>query len=212
MISIRWFGHSCFRIGNGKNIIIDPHDGHSLGLKPPDEKGDIILITHDHFDHNCYRVVQKSDSIIMNEVGEKTVDSIKIEGFPAYHDPVEGKKRGGIVVYSLEVDGIKMCHLGDIGHQIGEELEKNLSSTDILFIPVGGYFTINADEAWEIVEKLKPKAIVPMHYKLGGLSLRLDPLDKFTVNREDDVTMVGNEIKLEKSDLPTDPEIWVFSL
>jgi Predicted Zn-dependent hydrolases of the beta-lactamase fold len=212
MVSIRWFGHSCFRIGDGKSIVVDPHDGHSLGLKPPNEKGDIILITHDHFDHNCYRVVQKSDSTIVNGAGERIIGSIKIEGFPAYHDAVEGKQRGGIVVYCLELDGIKMCHLGDIGHPIDGDLEKKLSSTDILFLPIGGHFTIDADGAWGIVEKLKPKVVIPMHYKIGGLSLRLDPLENFTVGREDDVTTVGNEIQIERSDLPEEFEIWVFSL
>ena len=226
MISIRWLGHSCFRIRegsstapyknttdlSGKSIIIDPHDGHSLGLKPPEESGDIILITHDHFDHNCYRVVQKSDSVVIREAGEQMIGPLTIAGYPAHHDNIGGKKRGDIIIYTIKVGGMKLCHLGDVGHDLGDDLVEKLASPDVLFIPVGGYFTIDAATAWRIVDELQPKVVVPMHYKIGGLSLHLDPIDNFLGMKETEKIMVGNEISFEVEDLPEKMELWVFSL
>jgi len=92
MVSVRWLGHSCFRIKNGESIIIDPHDGHYLGLKPPDEKGDIILVTHDHTDHNQYKVVQKDGSRIIREAGRVRIGDVNIDGFNAFHDNQSGKR------------------------------------------------------------------------------------------------------------------------
>lgn len=212
MVSVRWLGHSCFRIKNEESIIIDPHDGHYLGLKPPDERGDIILVTHDHTDHNQYKVVQKEGSRIIREAGRIRIGNIEIEGFNAFHDNQSGKKRGDVVIYSLEVEGIRMCHMGDIGHQLNAELSEHLRGTDILFIPVGGTYTVDADGAWNIVDSVKPRVVVPMHYMVGGLSLRIDPVERFLEARDVERSMVGNEIKLTKDDLPEKLEIWVFSL
>lgn len=212
MVSIRWLGHSCFRIKNeeGTDLIIDPHDGHSLGLKPPDETGDIILITHDHFDHNQYKAVQKDSSKIIREAGEYNIRGYNIKGFNAFHDECGGKKRGNIVIFSIVTEGIKMSHVGDLGHQPDNALCTALSNTDILFLPVGGYYTIDAHGAWEVVDTIKPKVVVPMHYGFGGLSLRLDPVEKFIDEKERN--SVGNEINILKEDLPEQTEVWIFSL
>jgi len=214
MVSIRWLGHSCFRIRNeeGISLIIDPHDGHSLGLKPPDEKGEIILITHDHFDHNQYRNVEREGSQIIRDAGVYSYGGYEIRGFDAFHDDSGGKKRGNVVVFSICTDGMKMSHLGDLGHQPGTVLRDALAGTDILFLPVGGYYTIDAQGAWSVIDAIKPRVVVPMHYGVGGLSLRLDPLDRFLSVRDTEKTSVGNEIDLLREDLPERTEVWIFSL
>lgn len=209
MIKIRWHGHACFEISNGKIIVIDPHDGVSIGIAPPKVKADIILISHNHFDHNQARIVSKEGSKIVDS-GE--IDGIKIESFITYHDKEKGAKRGENKIHKIEYNDIKLCHLGDLGHILDEELLAKIGEIDILFIPVGGVFTIDANEAWEICNKIETKVIVPMHYKIEGLSLPIDDLGKFLEKVNWEIRHVANEIELEKDDLPTGKEVWIFSL
>jgi len=210
MLRIRWHGHSCFSISNGKTIVFDPHDGVSIGIPPPRIKGDIILITHEHFDHNQAKAVEKEGSIVLKN--GKKVDGIEIETFSSYHDREKGRKRGEITVFKIKYEEITFCHLGDIG-EIDEKLVEGIGNIDILFVPVGGTFTLNAKEAMEMCKKIKPKVVVPMHYKIEGLSLPIDRVDKFLDMAEDmEILYVANEVELTQEDLPENTEIWVFSL
>ncbi len=212
MIRIRWHGHSCFEIGDHLTIVTDPHDGKSIGIEPPRVRGDIILITHSHYDHDKSRVVEKFDStVVKEEVGELEAKGVKIEGYETYHDDVGGEKRGRNVVYKFELEDISFCHLGDIGHIPQRDVIEKIRGVDILFIPVGGVFTIDARRAWEIVEIIKPKIAIPMHYRVSGLSIPLANLNQFTRGHEDQVANVGNEINIEKEDLSNQFELWVFS-
>ena len=210
MIRVRWHGHSCFEISDEKTIVIDPHDGTSIGIPPPKVKGDIIVITHEHFDHNQARVVEKENSVRVKE--SKDIEGIKIEGIGAYHDKEEGRKRGEIKIFKIEVEGIKFCHMGDIGHIPDKETIKKIGKIDMLFIPVGGVFTVDAKEAMEIAKKVDTRIVVPMHYKIEGLSLPIEPLEPFLEIAEFEVRYVANEIEMEKEDIPPEKEIWVFSL
>lgn len=210
MLRIRWHGHACFSISNDKTIVFDPHDGVSIGIPPPKVKGDIILITHEHFDHNQSKIVEKEGSIVLRK--GKKIDGIEIESFSSYHDKEKGRKRGEITVFKVKYEDITFCHLGDIG-EMDEKLIKEIGNVDILFIPVGGTFTINAEEAMKICKKIKPKVIVPMHYKIEGLSLPIDKLDKFLDIADDmEILYVANEVEITTEDLPENTEIWVFSL
>ncbi|MCD6513243.1 MAG: MBL fold metallo-hydrolase [Thermoplasmata archaeon] len=213
MISIRWHGHSCFEISNGKTLVIDPHDGVSIGISPPRVIADIVVITHDHFDHNKFKVVSKEDTVVIRG-GNKSINGIEIQSFKAFHDDEMGKKRGEINVYKIKYDFLTLCHLGDIGHIPDDEFINKIGKVDILFIPVGGFFTINARQAFELSKKIDTKIIVPMHYKIEGLSLPIDRLDEFIeiAGKSIPVRYVANEIEMEESDIPDDREIWVFSL
>ncbi len=210
MIRIRWHGHSCFEISDEKTIVIDPHDGTSIGIPPPRAKADIIIITHDHFDHNQARIVEKEGSVKVYD--SKEVNGIKIEGITAYHDKEMGKKRGEIKIFKFELDGLKFCHLGDIGHVLDADMVKKIGKIDILFVPVGGVFTVNAEEAMEIARKVDTRVIVPMHYKIEGLSLPINPLEPFLNLSDYEIRYVANEIEMDKEDIPAEKEIWVFSL
>ncbi len=210
MIRIRWHGHACFEIANEKVIVIDPHDGISIGIPPPKTKADVILVTHDHFDHNKVREVEKEESIVVRE--SKEVDGIKIETMKAYHDKNEGRKRGEITIFKLEYEGIRFCHLGDLGHILNDETIEKIGEIDILFIPVGGVFTVDAKEAMELCKKIDTKVIVPMHYKIEGLSLPIEGVDAFLDLSDFYVRYVANEIEIERDDLPKEKEVWVFSL
>lgn len=210
MIKIRWHRHACFEISNDKVLVFDPHDGASIGIPPPKVKADIILISHDHFDHNQARIVEKDGSIVVRE--GKEIDGVKIEAFRAYHDKERGRRRGEITIFKVLFEGIKLCHLGDIGEILDDETIEKIGEVDILFIPVGGTFTVNAEEALEMCKKFKTKVIVPMHYKIEGLSLPIERVDEFLEKTDYEIRYVGDEIEIEKEDLPKEKEIWVFSL
>ncbi|MDI6855949.1 MAG: MBL fold metallo-hydrolase [Candidatus Thermoplasmatota archaeon] len=213
-MKIRWHGHACFEISNELTIVTDPHDGKSIGIKPPAVKGDIVLVSHDHYDHNCVRVVKGDKVEIVKESGIKKIKNVTIKGIRTYHDSEQGSKRGDNIIFAFMLDDVSFCHLGDLGHALNEEQAKALGAIDIVFIPVGGTFTINGKESWEVVKVVRPKVIVPMHYKIAGLSLPIAALDDFLEKRPDDVgvSRVGNEIEFEKEDLPEKTEIWVFTL
>lgn len=210
MIRIRWHGHACFEISNEKNIVIDPHDGISIGIPPPRAKADLILITHEHYDHNKSRVVEKEGSIIVKE--NRKINGIEIETFSAYHDKFRGERRGEIKIFKINFEGIKICHLGDLGHILEEETLRKIGKIDILFIPVGGVFTIDAREAVELCKKIDTKVIIPMHYKIEGLSLRIDGIEPFIDLSPYEVRYIGNEIEMDSEDIPKEKEIWIFSL
>ena len=211
---IRWHGHSCFELG-GKSatVVLDPHDGKSIGIPVPSVRGDLVLITHNHFDHNVSRVVAGNPEVLKSFVGRTKKKGISIQGIKEYHDNEMGAKRGEISIYRIEMDGISFVHMGDIGHIPGEDVIKKLKNTDFLFIPVGGVFTVGPEEAWDIAKKIGPKVVVPMHYRIGGLSLSIKPLNGFLENLSPEkVLRVGNSVDFDEEDLPDETEIWVFSL
>ena len=212
MLQIRWHGHACFEISDELTIVTDPHDGKSLGIPSPTVQGDIILVSHDHFDHNSVKTVEKEGSTVIREPVEQEISGVKIRGVTVYHDECKGAKRGKNNIYIFTVDGITFCHVGDLGHTLDKKTIEKIGEIDILFIPVGGTYTVDAKQAWEVAKSLNPKIIVPMHYKIEGLSLPIATVDEFLDEAEYRVLKVGNEIDIEKEELPEEPEIWVFTL
>jgi L-ascorbate metabolism protein UlaG (beta-lactamase superfamily) len=212
LLQIRWHGHSCFEITNKVTLVTDPHDGKSIGIPEPNVNGDIILVSHDHYDHNSVKSVEKEDSRVVTDERKRTISDIEITGFPSFHDECHGEKRGKNIIFKIIRDDISFCHLGDLGHELNQKTIEDLGNIDILFIPVGGTYTLNADGAWNVVNALKPKIIVPMHYKIEGLSLPIASVDPFLDKNTFKILKVGNEIDIEKDDLPKEPEIWVFTL
>jgi L-ascorbate metabolism protein UlaG (beta-lactamase superfamily) len=213
MLQIRWHGHSCFEITNDLTLITDPHDGKSIGIPAPNVQGDIILVSHDHFDHSSgIKLVEKEGTKIVTDGRKRNISNIEISGVESFHDENSGSKRGENVIYKFIMNGIKFCHLGDLGHELDDSTVNKIGSVDILFIPVGGNFTIDDKKAWNIIKKIKPKIIIPMHYKIGGLSLSIAGLDPFLEQSKYKINYVGNEIDIEKEDLPSEPEVWTFTL
>ncbi|WP_440059540.1 MBL fold metallo-hydrolase [Thermogladius sp. 4427co] len=202
LVVVTWHGHACVSItlSNGYTIVIDPHDGASLGLKPPSVKGDLVLVTHTHFDHNAVEVVKKDKSRVLIEfAGESKLDNVVVKGFQTFHDKQQGRRRGRNYIYLIEAEGARIAHLGDLGHVPGEDVLDSLKGIDLLIPPVGGTFTIDAREAWEIVEKTKPVNIMPIHYWIKGCNLPLAPVDEFLkLVKGYEITRLGsNSFKLE---------------
>ena len=212
MLKIRWHGHSCFEITNEVVVVTDPHDGKSIGIPTPSVQGDIILISHDHYDHNSAKSVERESSKIITDERKRNISNIEIKGIKTFHDKHNGEKRGENIIFRFIVENISFCHLGDLGHKLEEDIINQIGDIDILFIPIGGTFTIDAENAWEIINKIKPKITIPMHYKIGGLSLPIDNIDKFLDKNPYEILKVGNEIDIEKEDLPIEKEVWIFTL
>ncbi|MEF8847990.1 MAG: MBL fold metallo-hydrolase [Candidatus Thermoplasmatota archaeon] len=213
MIKIIWHGHSCFEIEGGNNsLVTDPHDGRSIGIPTPNVKADIIFVSHDHYDHNSVKTVQKEASIVIDKLVEKNVKGVKIKGVPSFHDESKGAKRGKNIIYKFVVNGISFCHLGDLGHKTNSDILKKIGEVDILFIPIGGNFTIDSIQALRIIKNIKPNIAVPMHYKIGGLSLPIETIDSFLENNDHETFKAGNEVEIEREDIPEDTEIWIFTL
>jgi L-ascorbate metabolism protein UlaG (beta-lactamase superfamily) len=190
--------------------VVDPHDGKSIGIKTPVVRADVVMISHDHFDHNCARIV-KGDFITVRDIGERRIDGVSIRGVEAHHDDAEGRKRGSINLYRFEMDGLSFLHCGDLGHILSKEQVEALRPVDVMFLPVGGVFTIDGEMAHEVVEQIQPRVVIPMHYRVGGLSLSIQTLDPFLRSVDDDsVFRVGNEVEIYPEDLPKGTEYWVF--
>ena len=184
-MNIIWYGQSCFQISSsqGKNnhvsIIIDPFGG-DIGLKLPRKiEADIVLVSHDHFDHNNIKAVSGSPLIIEGP-GEYDARGVFIQGISGYHDSSQGAEKGNVTIYIIEAEGVRICHLGDLGQKelSSDQLEK-IGEVDILMIPVGGVYTIDADEAIKIMAQVEPKITIPMHYQIPKLKIKLGGIDKF---------------------------------
>ena len=212
ILQIRWHGHSCFEITNDVTIVTDPHDGRSIGIPAPNVTGDIILVSHNHYDHNSVKSVEKENSKIITDERKRTIGTIQIYGIPAFHDTAHGERRGSMILYNFTCEDITFCHLGDLGHELDEKTIQQIGKIDILFIPVGGNYTIDAEQAWHVIQTLKPKITIPMHYRIEGLSLSIAGIEPFLEISRYKALKVGNEIDIEKDDFPKEPEVWVFTL
>src|SRR3989344_7747101 len=185
MAKITWAGQSCFQISvsnsrdHSADIVIDPFD-EETGLKVPNFSADILLVTHDHHDHNNVRAV-KGTPFLIDGPGEYEVKEVFIKGIPAFHDDKEGKEKGDNTIYTIEAEGLRFCHLGDLGQkQLTDEQLEKIDSVDVLMIPVGGEgYTISSAEASKIISQIEPKIVIPMHYALPKLKIKLDEVSKF---------------------------------
>ena len=185
MSKIYFAGQSCFQISvsNSKDhsadIVIDPFDD-ATGLKLPNLSADILLVTHDHHDHNNIQDV-KGDPFVAQGPGEYEIKGVFIRGIPSFHDDKEGKTKGQNTIYTIEAEGMRFCHLGDLGQkQLTDEQLEKIDSVDVLMIPVGGEgYTIDSAQAQKIIAEIEPKIIIPMHYGLPKLKTKMDDVSKF---------------------------------
>lgn len=207
---ITWHGHSCFEINDTIDLVVDPHDGVSLGLRRPDPIADVVLISHDHFDHNRADIVSTDGTDIINTLGQHSIRDIDILGVEACHDKKRGSVRGKVVMYRFVIGGIRCLHVGDLCHSLSSKVLKTMGEIDILFVPVGGTFTLDANEAADLVKSIKPLITIPMHYRIPGLTLEIDPVAPFLKKCGIPVLRVGDAIDFITEDLPDHREIWLF--
>ena len=191
-MDVTWLGHGCFRLrGRGATVVTDPYPP-SIGLKLQRLDGDLVTVSHEHENHNYTQVMR--DAYEIRGPGEYEVAGVSVIGVPTFHDSEKGAKHGRNTVYLIEIDDVRVCHLGDLGHRLDDAEAETISSPDVLLVPVGGHTAINAAQAAEIVRQLEPRFVVPMHYAIPGLKLQLDPLDRFL--KEMAVTSAEPQAKL----------------
>jgi L-ascorbate metabolism protein UlaG (beta-lactamase superfamily) len=191
-LDVTWLGHGCFRLrGRGAAVVTDPYPP-SIGLKLQRLDGDLVTVSHEHENHNYTQVMR--DAYEIRGPGEYEVAGVSVIGVPTFHDSEKGARHGRNTVYLIEIDDVRVCHLGDLGHSLDDAEAEAIASPDVLLVPVGGHTAINAAQAAEIVRQLEPRFVVPMHYAIPGLKLQLDPLDRFL--KEMAVTSAEPQAKL----------------
>ncbi|MBU0975060.1 MBL fold metallo-hydrolase [Patescibacteria group bacterium] len=172
---LTYHGHSTFRIkGKKGTLITDPYEDY-IGMPLPRLSGDIITVSHDHKDHNAIKKVagtaRRNNPFIINKSGEYEVGGISIFGVRTFHDASGGVERGENIVFTALVDGIRICHLGDLGHELSPEQIEDIGSVDVLLCPIGGVYTIDPELAVKTIRSIEPGIVIPMHYKTAQHNL-----------------------------------------
>jgi L-ascorbate metabolism protein UlaG (beta-lactamase superfamily) len=214
-MKIKYFAHSSFQLSSAKGtrLLTDPYEsgsyGGAMGYKKIDEPADVITISHNHADHN-YISREHDKARVFREAGAFVFKGISVKGVSLYHDSSRGSERGACIAFIYTVDGMTLCHLGDLGHVLSKSEASQIGPVDVLMIPVGGTFTVDAGEAGKVIESLSPKICLPMHYKTKSVGFNLGPLEDFTAGRSNIKIINSSEVEVTKTLLPKSTEVWVL--
>lgn len=206
-MKIKYLAHAAFLIvsESGVRIITDPYET-SPGLKHGaiQETADIVTVSHEHGDHNNVGAVRGTPKAVR---ANAEVKGIKFKAIPTAHDDRGGSQRGKNTIFCFEVDGVNICHAGDLGHILSEEQVKNIDKVDVLMLPVGGFFTIDAKTATRVCDQLKPEVVIPMHYKTDKLDFPIAGVDEFLKGKDNVMITSRSEIELKAGALPAAMQI-----
>jgi L-ascorbate metabolism protein UlaG (beta-lactamase superfamily) len=214
-VKIRYLGHAAFLIttADGRKIVTDPYEpggfGGAIGYSALKEPADFVTVSHQHADHNYVKMVPGNPTVI-SRAAEETHEGILFRALTTHHDASRGAERGANVVRVIEADGITLCHLGDLGHTLSPEDATALGALDVLLVPVGGTFTVDAKGATAVINRLRPRIAIPMHYRTPKVSLDIAPVDGFLAGKLRVRRVEGSEIDLDKGSLPEPTEIVVL--
>ncbi len=211
-MKIKYLGHSSFMITSetGIKIITDPYvTGGEFSYGEIQESADIVLVSHDHSDHSNVAAVGGNPKLVRGAVTTE-IKGIEFKGIATYHDDAGGRLRGKNAIFCFEVDGIKVCHLGDLGHQLSAQQVAELGKVDILLIPVGGFYTIDARVASQVCDKLTPKVIIPMHYKTDKCRLPIASVDEFLRGKKEVSRLDASQAEFKQAELPASTKIIVL--
>ena len=214
-MKLRYLGHAAFELelADGRKVVFDPYESGAydgaLGYGPIEGPHDIAVVSHDHPDHRFEGVTSKAGSI-WDAAGETEIGGVKITSIPTFHDETEGSERGTNLISIIEADGIRVAHLGDLGHPVTKADAPALEGVDVMIVPVGGYFTIDAAAAKAIVDEFAPKIVVPMHYKTGKCGFPIAPVEDFTMLMGEFTEAGGSELDLSADALPAGTKVMVL--
>jgi len=214
-MKITWYGHAAFIITTekGTSIIIDPYEpgafGGALSYGRIQDRADVVITSHDHADHNYIRDI-KGEYDLIDKAGAYEVKEVKIEMIPAFHDPSGGKERGRNLISVLRAEGLTLVHLGDLGHPLNGDVLKTMGKVDVLLLPVGGYFTIDAGMGTNVMDAIKPAITIPMHYKTDKCSFPIAPVGEFTRGKRNVRVLRDSSLEVKVENLPGEPEIIVL--
>ena len=209
-MKVKWLGHATFVItlDTGTKIITDPYTpAEKLNYGEIKESADIVTVSHDHFDHSNVASVQGNPEVVR---GTAEIKGVKFNGIPTYHDEAQGEQRGSNTIFCFEVDGVKVCHLGDLGHQLTDKQVVEIGKVDILLVPVGGFYTIDATVASKVCDQLKPKVIIPMHFKTNKCAFPISGVDEFLHEKKDISRLEASEVEFRAGELPANTKIIVL--
>lgn len=211
-MDITFLGHSSFKIaGKDTTIVTDPFDPKKVGFELPKVSADIVTVSHNHDDHNFVAGVA-GQPFITSGPGEYEIKGVRIFGIESEHDEKGGRERGKNTLYLIEFEDLAVVHLGDLGRQLNAPEIEELNHVDILMIPTGGVYTVNPEQAAEVVTQLEPYIIIPMHYQTADLELgeKLAPVEKFLEQMGATGVRREKKLKVTKSSLPEDTELVVL--
>jgi L-ascorbate metabolism protein UlaG (beta-lactamase superfamily) len=209
-MKIKWLGHASFLItsDNGTRIITDPYaPGNDLRYGEIKETADIVTVSHDHFDHGNVSAVRGNPQVVR---GTTTVKGISFKGIAVFHDEAAGSKRGRNTVICMAVDGINVCHLGDLGHALTGKQIAEIGKVDILLLPVGGFYTIDARTAGQVSDQLKPEVIIPMHFKNPKCAFPIAGVEEFLKGKKNVKQADASEVEFKAGSLPAETQIIVL--
>jgi L-ascorbate metabolism protein UlaG (beta-lactamase superfamily) len=209
---VKWLGHACFLITSkdGFRVITDPYAvGGGINYSPIKETADVVVVSHGHDDHSNVSAVQGKPEVVKGN-GIKTAKGVQFRGIATYHDATHGGQRGPNTSFCFIIDDIKLCHLGDLGHVLSREQVSEIGAVDILFVPVGGFFTIDASAASQVCDQLEPKIIIPMHFKTPKCAYSIADVEDFLKGKKNVRRIENTEVDFEPEELPATTEIMLL--
>lgn len=205
-MKLTYWGHACFQIesGGGTRVILDPYDDQ-LGYPPIRAQVDAVLCSHLHGDH--YGVDALAPARVITDPAPGAVGDIAYWGVPSFHDDVGGAKRGGNTIFALRVDGLNLCHLGDLGHALSPEQVAAIGPVDVLMVPIGGFYTLDAVAARDVVAQLAPRIAIGMHYKTR-FNPQMPVGDASAFAALGDTARQGSCVEMSADRLPKLRQVW----
>ena len=209
-MDINWLGQACFKLkGKQASLVLDPYS-NKIGFSLPKVEAEVVTVSHDHYDHNAAAEVS-GNPFVIDGPGEYEIKGINVVGVSSFHDNKKGQERGKNILYSVRMDGLNIAHLGDLGQdQLSAEQIDSLGNVDILMIPVGAVYTIDASTATKIVASLEPSLIIPMHYQDEDSSVDLEPVQKFLKEMGKEEIEPIKKLTATKDRLPSEPQVVVL--
>jgi len=213
-MKVKWLGHACFLLTSeaGVRILTDPYTpgAFGLGYRPPAETADVVTVSHEHPDHNNTAAVKGKPEVVRG-AGVHRAKGVEIKGVSTSHDEASGSQRGPNTVFCFTLDGVRVCHLGDLGHDLAAGSLAEIGLVDVLLIPVGGNFTIDADLAGRVADRIAPKVVIPMHFNNERCrDFPVAAVDDFRKKRQRVRTLDASEVEIKKDNLPAETETVVL--
>ena len=209
-MKVKWLGHAAFLLtaDDGTTVITDPYTaGDGLKYGAIKESADIVTVSHDHGDHNNTASVQGNPQVVRESA---EVKGIKIRAISTHHDNSGGSERGNNTIFCFEIDRVKVCHFGDLGHLLTDNQVVEVGKVHVLLVPVGGNFTIDAKNATMVAEQVRARNIIPMHYKNDKCDFPIGGLDEFLKNKTNVTKVDGSEVEFKMGEMGTDVRILVL--
>lgn len=214
-MKITWLGHSAFRLeeSTGTVVVTDPYSKKLVGYEMQDVNADAVTVSHHHNDHDDLKKLN-ADVQVIDSLGYWEVKGIDVSSLLSYHDNESGRRRGENLIFKFRIDGVDLCHMGDVGEECTVKLGDSIGSVNVLMIPVGGNYTIDAEQAKEYVDFLMPDIVIPMHYETPSCQIDIDKVDKFLelFDEEQIVRIEGDTIEVHRDYFDGDcTKVFVFS-